>query len=65
MPYKNPPLFSSEGVCLLVTLVTANIRVLKFTASKIAGLEILTKMAEQVNNETILDRILPYVVRLS
>ncbi len=55
--------FSAEGLGLLVTLVTANIRSLQFCASKIAALESLTKVAAYVSNEIILDRILPYVVR--
>jgi phosphoinositide-3-kinase regulatory subunit 4 len=56
------PDFDSHGLGLLVTLVTANIRSLRFCDPKMAALDVLAKMAAHVTNETVLDRILPFVV---
>ncbi len=54
--------FSKDGLGLIVSLVTSNIRSLQFCASKVAALETLTQIAGHVSSETILDRILPFVV---
>ncbi len=62
MTRGDEPKFTPEGLGLLVTLVTSNIRSLQFSASKLAALESLTKMAAHISNDIILDRILPYVV---
>ena len=51
-----------SGLSLIVSLVTANCRSLKFTKSKLKALECLGEMSEKSNSETILDRILPFVV---
>ena len=55
--------FDGAGLSLIVALVTANIRSLRFVSSKMGALRILSRLAEHVSDETILDRILPYVVR--
>ncbi len=57
------PKFTCEGLGLIVTLVTSNIRSLRFCDSKVAALECLSAAAGYVSSETILDKILPYVVR--
>lgn len=51
-----------DGLILTTTLVTSCIRGLKYCNSKINCLEILRKLAQHTSSETILDRILPYVV---
>ena len=56
------PTFDGDGLSLIVALVTANIRSIRFVSSKMGALKILSRLAEHVGNETILDRVLPYVV---
>ena len=54
--------FDSEGLVLITSLVTSNIRSLKFCGSKIKALEILSSLAHNVADEIILDRIIPYIM---
>jgi phosphoinositide-3-kinase regulatory subunit 4 len=51
-----------DGLILITTLVTSCIRGLIHCSSKIHCLEILRKLAHHTSSETILDRILPYIV---
>lgn len=51
-----------DGLVIIVSLVTSCIRGLHDCSSKLHSLEILLKLARQANEETILDRILPYIV---
>lgn len=51
-----------DGLILITTLVTSCIRGLNHCSSKIHCLEILHKLAQHTSSETILDRILPYIV---
>ena len=60
----NVPGFDSHGLGLVVTLITANMSSLKFTGSKLEALVALVKILPFVQDETILDRILPYIVSL-
>jgi phosphoinositide-3-kinase regulatory subunit 4 len=53
-----------DGLILVTTVVTASIRGLKHSSSKIYCLEILQQLAENTTSETILDRILPYIVSI-
>ena len=53
-----------EGLTLICGLVTANIRSLKFAGAKVKATEILSKLAKKLSSEVILDRILPFVVRV-
>lgn len=52
----------NDGLILMTTVVTSCIRGLNHCNSKISCLEILLKLAENTTSETILDRILPYIV---
>lgn len=52
-----------DGLILIITVVTSCIRGLKHSNTKIASLEILQKLSKYTTSETILDRILPYIVR--
>jgi phosphoinositide-3-kinase regulatory subunit 4 len=54
-----------DGLILITTLVTSCIRGLSHCSSKINCLEILQKIAEHTSSETILDRILPYILHLT
>ena len=54
--------FDSEGLVLITSLVTSNIRSLKFCGSKIKALEILSSLAHNVADEIVLDRIIPYIM---
>ena len=54
--------FDSEGLVLITTLVTTNVRALKSCGSKIKALEILSDLAEYLADEIILDRIIPYII---
>ncbi|RVE51799.1 hypothetical protein evm_003602 [Chilo suppressalis] len=55
----------SEGLILITSLVTSCIRGLHHCTSKLYTLEILQLLCENSSSETILDRILPYVIHLS
>lgn len=51
-----------EGLVIITQLVTSCIRGLHHAQSKLQCLEILLELAENTSDETILDRILPYIV---
>lgn len=53
-----------EGLVIITQLVTSCIRGLHYSQSKLHSLEILLELAENVSDETILDRILPYIVSI-
>ncbi|XP_022818609.1 phosphoinositide 3-kinase regulatory subunit 4 [Spodoptera litura] len=55
----------SEGLILITSLVTSCIRGLHHCTSKLYSLEILQLLCENCSSETILDRILPYIIQLS
>lgn len=54
----------SEGLILITSLVTSCIRGLHHCTSKLYTLEILQLLCENSSSETILDRILPYIVSI-
>lgn len=54
-----------EGLVIITQLVTSCIRGLHHSQSKLHSLEILLELAENVSDETILDRILPYIVSIT
>lgn len=54
-----------EGLVIVTQLVTSCIRGLHHSQSKLQSLEILLELAEHTQDETILDRILPYIVSFS
>lgn len=51
-----------EGLVIITQLVTSCIRGLHHSQSKLQSLEVLLELAENTSDETILDRILPYIV---
>lgn len=51
-----------DGLILIITVVTSTIRGLHHCNTKICCLEILQKLSEYTISETILDRILPYIL---
>lgn len=53
-----------EGLIIITQLVTSCIRGLHHSQSKLQSLEILLELAENTSDETILDRILPYIFHL-
>ncbi|XP_028172381.1 phosphoinositide 3-kinase regulatory subunit 4 isoform X2 [Ostrinia furnacalis] len=55
----------SEGLILVASLVTSCARGLHHCTSKLRSLEILRLLCESCSEETVLDRILPYVIHLS
>lgn len=55
-----PP--EQDGLILIITVVTSCIRGLKQSNTKIAALQLLQKLSKYTTSETILDRILPYIV---
>lgn len=57
---KNGP--DNDGLIIITTVVTSCIRGLMHCNSKLCSLEILHHLAEFTTSETILDRILPYIV---
>ncbi|KAH8293534.1 hypothetical protein KR054_001369 [Drosophila jambulina] len=54
-----------DGLILIITVVTSCIRGLKQSNTKIAALELLQKLSKYTTSETILDRILPYILHLA
>jgi phosphoinositide-3-kinase, regulatory subunit 4 len=54
----------NEGLILITSLVTSCIRGLHHCTSKLYTLEILQLLCENSSSETILDRILPYIVSI-
>ncbi|KAJ3642279.1 hypothetical protein Zmor_025079 [Zophobas morio] len=55
----------SEGLVIIISLVTSCIRGLHDCSSKLCSLEILLELSNHANDETILDRILPYIMYLA
>lgn len=51
-----------EGLVMITSLVTSCIRGLHDCSSKLYSLEILLELACHASDETVLDRILPYIV---
>ncbi|EDV91054.1 phosphoinositide 3-kinase regulatory subunit 4 [Drosophila grimshawi] len=58
-----PP--EQDGLILIITVVTSCIRGLKQSSTKIAALQLLQKLSKYTTSETILDRILPYILNLA
>ncbi|KAH8406647.1 hypothetical protein KR222_001554 [Zaprionus bogoriensis] len=58
-----PP--DQDGLILIITVVTSCIRGLKQSYTKIAALQLLQKLSQYTTSETILDRILPYILFLA
>lgn len=58
-----PP--EQDGLILIITVVTSCTRGLKQSNSKIAALQLLQKLSKYTTSETILDRILPYILHLA
>lgn len=54
----------NDGLVIITSLVTSCIRGLHDCTSKLHSLEILLELAKHANEETILDRILPYIVSI-
>lgn len=55
-------LLKDDGLVIITALVTSCIRGLHDCQSKLQSLDILLELAVHANEETILDRILPYIV---
>ncbi|XP_065214852.1 phosphoinositide 3-kinase regulatory subunit 4 isoform X2 [Planococcus citri] len=53
-----------EALVLITTLVTSFVRGLKTSSSKLKALEILFTLSKHTSVETILDRIIPYILDL-
>ena len=55
--------FDAQGLILINSLVSANIRPLKFCSAKVEAMEMLGRIAEYLSSEILLDRVVPYMVR--
>lgn len=55
----------SEGLVLIVPLLTSSLRALKHCSAKINALEVLQTIANYLSPDIILDRLLPYLVFLA
>ncbi|XP_014259628.1 phosphoinositide 3-kinase regulatory subunit 4 [Cimex lectularius] len=55
---------SYEALVLITSLITSCIRGLHFSTSKLQCLEILAELSAHTSAETVLDRILPYIMYL-
>ncbi|XP_065061458.1 phosphoinositide 3-kinase regulatory subunit 4-like [Rhopilema esculentum] len=49
---------------MICSLITATIRSLKFTQSKLTALDLMLEMAQYVSDDVILERLLPYMFHL-
>lgn len=58
------PVELEDGLIIITQLVTSCIRGLHHTESKLQSLEIMLTLSENISDETIYDRILPYIVSL-
>ncbi|XP_056633826.1 phosphoinositide 3-kinase regulatory subunit 4 isoform X2 [Diorhabda sublineata] len=54
-----------EGLVIITALVTSCIRGLHTCSSKLYSLEILLELASHASDETVLDRIVPYIMYLA
>lgn len=54
-----------DGLVIITSLVTSCVRGLHDCTSKLQSLEILLELVTHANEETILDRILPYIVSIN
>lgn len=55
---------TNEGLIIITTVVTSCIRGLKHCIAKLRCLDIMYELALHSDSETILDRILPFIVRM-
>lgn len=55
---------NDDGLILITAVVTSCIRGLKYCKSKLHCLEILQQLSMYTTAETVLDRILPYIVSI-
>lgn len=53
----------NNGLIIITTVVTSCIRGLRYCITKLRCLEILQQLSMHTTSETVLDRILPYIVR--
>lgn len=60
----NSPSPFSEGLVLIVPLLTSCLRALKHCTAKLNALEVLKTMAGYLSPDIILDRLLPYMIHL-
>lgn len=54
----------NNGLIIITTVVTSCIRGLRYCITKLRCLEILQQLSMHTTSETVLDRILPYIVRI-
>uniref|UniRef100_A0A0K2UE94 Protein kinase domain-containing protein n=1 Tax=Lepeophtheirus salmonis TaxID=72036 RepID=A0A0K2UE94_LEPSM len=54
--------FDGEGLILITSLVTSNMRSLGFADSKLLALSILVKLATHLPEDIVLDRVIPYII---
>lgn len=59
---EGPKMSDNDGLIIITSLVTSCIRGLHHCMSKMNCLDILLQLAAHTSSETILDRILPYIV---
>lgn len=55
----------NDGLIIITAVVTSCIRGLRYCITKLRCLEILHQLSMYTTSETVLDRILPYIVRLT
>lgn len=53
----------NDGLIIITAVVTSCIRGLKYCITKLRCLEILQQLSMYTTSETVLDRIIPYIVR--
>lgn len=59
---KNQTIPDDDALILITAVVTSCIRGLKYCKTKLHCLEILQQLSMYTTSETVLDRILPYIV---
>ncbi|KAH8041953.1 hypothetical protein HPB51_019694 [Rhipicephalus microplus] len=60
----SPPPAGSDGLCIVVAVLTSCLRSLKHCSAKLQALELICELCPRLSSDVILDRLLPYMLYL-
>ncbi|KAL3206907.1 hypothetical protein MRX96_039858 [Rhipicephalus microplus] len=60
----SPPPAGSDGLCIVVAVLTSCLRSLKHCSAKLQALELICELCPRLSSDIILDRLLPYMLYL-
>uniref|UniRef100_A0A131YJM6 non-specific serine/threonine protein kinase n=1 Tax=Rhipicephalus appendiculatus TaxID=34631 RepID=A0A131YJM6_RHIAP len=61
---SSPPPAGSDGLCIVVAVLTSCLRSLKHCSAKLQALELIRELCPRLSSDIILDRLLPYMLYL-